>query len=157
MVVKKFLKKVVKKSAAAPAAPAPAAPVAAPVVAAPDPARSARSARSVAEVRAPRNHAVRREGRIAGILRAPVISEKSTAAGEKSRTAVFRVLQDATKPEIRLAVEKMFEVKVASVRVVNTRGRATRFRGRFAGHRSGWRKAYVRLAPGEDINFAELR
>ena len=154
MVVKKFLKKVVKKSAAAPAAPAPAAPVAAPVVAAPDPARSARS---VAEVRAPRNHAVRREGRIAGILRAPVISEKSTAAGEKSRTAVFRVLQDATKPEIRLAVEKMFEVKVASVRVVNTRGRATRFRGRFAGHRSGWRKAYVRLAPGEDINFAELR
>ena len=154
MVVKKFLKKVVKKSAAAPAAPAPAVPVAAPVVAAPDPARSARS---VAEVRAPRNHAVRREGRIAGILRAPVISEKSTAAGEKSRTAVFRVLQDATKPEIRLAVEKMFEVKVASVRVVNTRGRATRFRGRFAGHRSGWRKAYVRLAPGEDINFAELR
>ena len=154
MVVKKFLKKVVKKSAAAPAAPAPPAPVAAPVVAAPDPARSARS---VAEVRAPRNHAVRREGRIAGILRAPVISEKSTAAGEKSRTAVFRVLQDATKPEIRLAVEKMFEVKVASVRVVNTRGRATRFRGRFAGHRSGWRKAYVRLAPGEDINFAELR
>ena len=154
MVVKKFLKKVVKKSAAAPAAPAPAAPVAAPVVAAPDPARSARSA---VEVRAPRNHAVRREGRIAGILRAPVISEKSTAAGEKSRTAVFRVLQDATKPEIRLAVEKMFEVKVASVRVVNTRGRATRFRGRFAGHRSGWRKAYVRLAPGEDINFAELR
>ena len=107
--------------------------------------------------RAPRDHVVRREGRIAGILRAPVISEKSTAAGEQSRTAVFRVLADATKPEIRAAVEKMFEVKVAAVRVVNTRGRATRFRGRFAGQRSGWRKAYVRLAAGEDINFAELR
>lgn len=105
----------------------------------------------------PRNPVVRDEGRIAAILRAPVISEKSTAAGEKSRTAVFRVLPDAAKPEIRRAVEKMFEVKVDSVRVVNTRGRATRFRGRFTGRRCGWRKAYVRLAPGEDINFAELR
>ena len=105
----------------------------------------------------PRNPTVRNEGRIAAILRAPVISEKSTAAGEKTRTAVFRVLPDATKPEIRRAVEKMFEVKVDQVRVVNTHGRTTRFRGRFSGQRSGWRKAYVRLAAGEDINFAELR
>ena len=105
----------------------------------------------------PRNPTVRNEGRIAAILRAPVISEKSTEAGEKTRTAVFRVLPDATKPEISRAVEKMFEVKVDKVRVVNARGRATRFRGRFAGRRSGWRKAYVRLAEGEDINFAELR
>ena len=105
----------------------------------------------------PRNPTVRNEGRIAAILRAPVISEKSTEAGEKTRTAVFRVLPDATKPEISRAVEKMFEVKVDKVRIVNARGRATRFRGRFAGRRSGWRKAYVRLAEGEDINFAELR
>ena len=103
------------------------------------------------------NPVVKSEGRVAAVLRAPVISEKSTAAGEKSRTAVFRVLPDATKPEIRRAVEKMFEVKVDEVRVVNTRGRGTRFRGRFAGRRSGWRKAYVRLAKGEDINFAELQ
>lgn len=105
----------------------------------------------------PRNSVVRNEGRVASILRAPVISEKSTDMGEKHRIAVFRVLPDATKSEIRRAVEKMFEVKVNQVRVVNSHGRKTRFRGQFMGRRSGWRKAYVRLAAGEDINFAELR
>ena len=116
-----------------------------------------KSAKSPIPPSPPRNPVVRNEGRVAAILRAPVISEKSTEAGEKHRIAVFRVLPDATKTEIRRAVEKMFEVKVDKVRVVNAHGRSTRFRGRFLGRRSGWRKAYVRLAAGEDINFAELR
>jgi large subunit ribosomal protein L23 len=94
------------------------------------------------------------------IIRAPVISEKSTEAGDRHRTAVFRVLPSARKDEIRRAVEKMFEVKVEKVRVTNVNGKTVNQMGRrrhSSGSRVSWRKAYVRLAKGYDINFAELQ
>lgn len=90
--------------------------------------------------------------RLMQILVSPVISEKSTMAADLSRQYVFKVLPDATKPEIRKAVELMFEVKVEDVRVVNIQGKSKRF-GATMGRRNGVRKAYVRLAEGSDIDF----
>ncbi|MCP4993234.1 MAG: 50S ribosomal protein L23 [Gammaproteobacteria bacterium] len=90
--------------------------------------------------------------RLMQVLLSPVVSEKSTIAAEASRQFVFRVASDATKPEIRKAVEMMFNVKVEQVRVVNTKGKAKRF-GQMMGKRSDIRKAYVRLAPDNDIDF----
>ncbi|MGI9347715.1 MAG: 50S ribosomal protein L23 [Gammaproteobacteria bacterium] len=98
--------------------------------------------------------------RMMSIICAPVISEKSTEAADKQRTAVFRVVSDARKDEIRRAVEKMFEVKVDAVRVTHVRGKAVyqlSRRGKASGRRASWKKAYVRLAKGYDINFAELQ
>jgi large subunit ribosomal protein L23 len=66
---------------------------------------------------------------------------------------VFRVAQDATKPEVKAAVELMFKVQVKSVQVANVKGKAKRF-GRFEGRRRNWKKAYVCLQPGQEINFA---
>ena len=96
--------------------------------------------------------------RLAQVLLAPVISEKSTFVGEKSNQVVFRVAGDATKPEIKAAVELMFgkkdrKIEVAGVRIVNVKGKEKRF-GRFMGRRRNWKKAYVRLAAGQEINFA---
>jgi large subunit ribosomal protein L23 len=90
--------------------------------------------------------------RLSRILIAPVVSEKSTRVGDQSRQMVFRVLPDARKPEIRKAVEKMFDVTVAGVRVLNVKGKVKRF-GRTVGRRSDWKKAYVTLAEGSDIDF----
>ena len=90
--------------------------------------------------------------RLSRILIAPVVSEKSTLVGDQSRQMVFRVLPDARKPEIRKAVEKMFDVTVAGVRVLNVKGKVKRF-GRTVGRRSDWKKAYVTLAEGSDIDF----
>ena len=90
--------------------------------------------------------------RLSRILVAPVVSEKSTRVGDQSRQMVFRVLPDARKPEIRKAVEKMFDVTVAGVRVLNVKGKVKRF-GRNVGRRSDWKKAYVTLAEGSDIDF----
>ncbi len=97
--------------------------------------------------------------RLARILLAPVISEKSTFVGEKSNQVVFRVVSDATKPEIKAAVETMLSKKdekleVRNVRIVNVRGKEKRF-GRFVGRRSDWKKAYVCLKAGQEITFAE--
>ncbi len=97
--------------------------------------------------------------RLAQILLAPVISEKSTLVGEKYNQVVFRVVRDATKPEIKAAVETMLSKKdekleVQNVRIVNVRGKEKRF-GRFIGRRSQWKKAYVCLKPGQEITFAE--
>lgn len=89
--------------------------------------------------------------RIMKVLLSPVVSEKSANAGE-SNQIVFRVVQDATKNEIRAAVEQMFEVEVEAVRVVNVKGKTKRFGARF-GRRSDIRKAYVRLKEGQDIDF----
>ncbi|OOZ42753.1 50S ribosomal protein L23 [Solemya elarraichensis gill symbiont] len=89
--------------------------------------------------------------RVMKVLLAPIVSEKSAIAGE-SNQVVFRVVADATKPEIRAAVEKMFEVDVESVRVVNLKGKTKRFGARF-GRRSDTRKAYVRLKEGQEIDF----
>jgi len=90
--------------------------------------------------------------RLMKVLLSPIISEKSTAIAERKNHVAFRVLQDATKPEIKAAVELMFKVQVTSVRVLNQKGKAKRF-GRTEGRRRNVRKAYVCLAQGQEINF----
>jgi large subunit ribosomal protein L23 len=95
--------------------------------------------------------------RLAQVILAPQVSEKSTMVGDKHEQVVFRVASDATKPEIKAAVEQMFSTKdkkieVLSVQVVNVRGKDKRF-GRFTGKRKSWKKAYVCLKPGQEINF----
>ncbi len=94
---------------------------------------------------------VAREERLMTVLLGPHVSEKSTIAGE-SNQVVFKVRRDATKREIRRAVEKLFEVKVLNVSVINVKGKEKRF-SQILGRRSDWKKAYVRLAPGSDIEF----
>ena len=96
--------------------------------------------------------ALANQERLMQVLLGPHISEKSTAAAESSGQVVFRVRMDATKTEIRRAVEMLFEVKVSSVSVTRMRGKAKRF-GLTRGRRSDWKKAYVSLAPGHDIDF----
>ena len=91
--------------------------------------------------------------RILTILLAPHISEKTTQVGESASTHVFKVNTTATKLEIKQAVEELFEVKVAQVRVMNVKGKTKRF-GQRIGKRSDWRKAYVKLAEGQDISLA---
>ncbi len=87
------------------------------------------------------------------IVLAPVVSEKSTFVADKNRQYVFRVSDRATKPEIKAAVELMFKTKVDSVTVSNVKGKERRF-GRLIGRKRSWKKAYVRLAAGQEINFA---
>jgi large subunit ribosomal protein L23 len=94
--------------------------------------------------------------RLMQILVAPIVSEKSTMVGEKNNQVAFRVQQDATKPEIKAAVELLFKVEVESVQVLNQAGKAKRF-GRFNGRRRNVRKAYVCLKAGQEINFAEAK
>ena len=91
--------------------------------------------------------------RLMSILVAPHISEKSTRIADGSNQIAFRVSTDARKPEIRKAVEKMFSVEVESVSVLNVKGKQKGLRGRNSGRRPNWRKAYVRLKPGHDIDF----
>ncbi len=90
--------------------------------------------------------------RLHQIIRAPHISEKATIIADAHQQFVFEVMVDATKPQIRRAVEKMFDVEVASVQVVNVKGKIKRF-GSSPGRRRRWKKAYVRLKPGHDIDF----
>jgi large subunit ribosomal protein L23 len=94
--------------------------------------------------------------RLMNVLLAPIVSEKSTMVAEKNEQVAFRVIQDATKAEIKAAVELLFKVEVESVQVLNVKGKAKRF-GRFTGRRSNVRKAYVCLKPGQEINFAEAQ
>ncbi|SIN71561.1 LSU ribosomal protein L23P [Sulfurivirga caldicuralii] len=89
--------------------------------------------------------------RIYQVLLAPHISEKSALLADKADQYVFRVAPDATKPEIKAAVESLFDVKVQSVNVINIKGKQKFFRGR-PGKRNGMRKAVVRLAPGQEID-----
>ena len=89
------------------------------------------------------------------VLLAPVVSEKSTMIADKNRQYVFRVADSATKPQIKAAVELMFKAKVESVKVANVKGKEKRF-GRFIGRRRNWKKAYVCLAAGQEINFDSL-
>ena len=91
--------------------------------------------------------------RLMQVLIAPQVSEKSTFVGEKNNQFVFRVLQDATKPEIKAAIELMFKVEVNRVQTSNLKGKEKRF-GRFIGRRRNWKKAFVSLKPGQEINFA---
>ena len=83
----------------------------------------------------------------------PLVTEKATALTEQSQV-VFKVRIEATKPEIKAAVEFMFKTQVKSVSVVNVRGKEKRF-GRFMGKRNSWKKAYVALQTGQEINFAD--
>ena len=87
------------------------------------------------------------------VVLAPVVSEKSTFVADKNRQYVFRVADAATKPEIKAAVELLFKTKVDSVTVARVKGKQKRF-GRTMGRRNNWKKAYVRLAAGQEINFA---
>lgn len=96
-----------------------------------------------------------KDERLFQIIVRPVISEKSTVAADKNHQIVFQVLPDATKNEIKKAVEKLFEVKVDQVQTVNVRGKIKKFGG-FSGKRSNWKKAYVRLQEGHDIDFLGL-
>jgi len=90
--------------------------------------------------------------RVFKVLLAPHISEKATMVGEQSNQFVFKVAKDATKPEIRKAVEQLWDVKVKSVSTALVKGKAKRF-GRSMGKRSDWKKAYVSLEAGHDIDF----
>ena len=93
-----------------------------------------------------------KDERLMKILLEPRITEKTTLVGEKYRQFVFRVLNDATKPEVKKAVEKMFSVEVASVQISNVKGKTKVFKME-SGRRSGWKKAYVTLKPGFDIDY----
>jgi len=96
--------------------------------------------------------------RLMTVLLAPVISEKATFIADKHEQVVFRVAPDATKPEIKAAVELMFSTKdkkieVVGVQISNVKGKQKRF-GQHMGRRRNWKKAYVSLKPGQEINFA---
>jgi len=90
--------------------------------------------------------------RIMNVILAPHVTEKAANVGESSNQYVFRVASDATKPEIKKAVEALFEVEVDAVRVLNTKGKTKRFGARM-GRRKDWKKAYIRLAEGSTLNI----
>lgn len=92
--------------------------------------------------------------RLLQVLVAPQISEKATYVADKNEQVVFFVVPDATKPEVKAAVELLFKVQVKSVQVANLKGKSKRF-GRGLGRRSDVRKAFVCLKPGQEINFVE--
>ncbi|WP_163938201.1 50S ribosomal protein L23 [Paraferrimonas sp. SM1919] len=93
-----------------------------------------------------------REERLLKVILAPHISEKSTIAAENTNTVVLKVAVDATKLEIKKAVEKLFEVEVKAVRTLVAKGKTKRTGARF-GRRSDWKKAYVTLADGAELDF----
>ncbi len=92
------------------------------------------------------------EGRLMQVLVAPIVSEKATQVAEQTNAVVFKVLRDASKPEIKAAVELMFKVEVKGVSVLNQKGKTKRF-GKTVGRRDHVRKAYVTLAEGQELNF----
>ena len=92
--------------------------------------------------------------RLLQVLVAPQISEKATMLADKNEQVVFIVAPDATKPEVKAAVELLFKVEVKSVQIANLKGKSKRF-GRFMGRRNDVRKAFVCLKPGQEINFVE--
>jgi len=92
--------------------------------------------------------------RLMQVLLAPQISEKATYVADKHEQVIFRVSTDATKPEIKAAVELLFKVEVEAVQVSNVKGKVKRFKGS-VGRRKGWKKAFVSLKPGQEINFVE--
>lgn len=93
-----------------------------------------------------------REERLLKIILGPHVSEKTAGLGESVNQVTFKVAKDATKPEIAAAVEKLFDVVVKDVNVIKVKGKTKRF-GRSMGKRSDWKKAYVQLADGHDIDF----
>ena len=91
--------------------------------------------------------------RLLQVLLAPQISEKATFIADKNEQVVFKVSTDATKPEVKAAVEALFKVEVKSVQIANVKGKVKRA-GRTIGRRKDWKKAFVCLKPGQEINFA---
>lgn len=90
--------------------------------------------------------------RLMQVLLRPHISEKATNVADRNRQVVFAVDTTATKAEVKAAVEKLFEVEVEAVQIANVRGKVKRF-GRTPGKRQNWKKAYVKLKEGNDIDF----
>jgi large subunit ribosomal protein L23 len=139
-----------KKAKAKPAAEADAAA---------KPAKAPKAAKKTAEKKAKApapvipQRSAHAESRLAQILVAPIVSEKATMAAEKHNQVLFKVLRDATKPEIKAAVELMFKVSVDSVQTVQQKGKAKRF-GKSTGRRDHVKKAYVCLAEGQELNFS---
>ncbi len=93
------------------------------------------------------------EFNLSNVIKAPVISEKSTVAAETDNRFVFKVANQATKLQVKKSVELMFNVEVEKVQLLNVKGKTKRF-GRFMGKRSDWKKAYVKLKEGHDIDFS---
>jgi large subunit ribosomal protein L23 len=91
--------------------------------------------------------------RLLQVILGPQISEKSTYIADKNEQVIFKVVSNATKPEVKAAVEMLFNVQVESVQTANVKGKSKRF-GKFMGQRKGWKKAYVCLKPGQELNFA---
>ena len=96
---------------------------------------------------------VMKQDRLLQVILAPQITEKATQVADKHQQIAFKVRTDATKPEIKAAVELVFKVEVQGVTVVNVQGKSKRA-GRTMGRRKDWKKAYVSLKPGQEINFA---
>ena len=97
------------------------------------------------------------EERLMTILLAPVVSEKATQIADRHNQVIFRVRPDATKKDVKRAVELLWKekkIEVASVQIVNVHGKKKRF-GAYTGRRRNWKKAYVSLKPGQEINFAQ--
>ena len=123
------------------------------------PDASKKAAKSVIKSAAPKpaKTAVQRpkhaEGRLSQVLVAPIVSEKATLISEKRNQVTFQVMRNATKPEIKAAVELMFKVDVASVQTVIQKGKVKKF-GRSIGRRDHVKKAYVSLKPGQELNFS---
>lgn len=92
------------------------------------------------------------EERLYQVILAPVISEKATHVADRHNQVVFRVAPDASKPEVKAAVEMLFKVEVNDVKMANVKGKVKRF-GRYFGRRANWKKAYVCLKPGQELNF----
>ena len=92
--------------------------------------------------------------RLLQVLLAPQVSEKATSVADKNNQVIFKVAADATKPEIKAAVELLFKVEVDAVQVLNVKGKGKR-RGTIQGRRKGWKKAFVCLKAGQEIQFAE--
>ena len=92
--------------------------------------------------------------RLMQVLLAPQVSEKATYVADKNEQVIFRVAPDATKPEVKAAVELLFKVSVDSVQIANVKGKQKRF-GRYMGRRKTWKKAYVCLKAGQEINFVD--
>ncbi len=92
--------------------------------------------------------------RLMQVLLAPQVSEKATFIADKHEQVIFRVAPDATKPEVKGAVELLFKVSVKSVQIANVKGKHKKF-GRVMGRRKSWKKAYVCLQPGQEINFVD--
>ena len=119
-------------------------------VKAPKPAKAPKGAKAPVKAAGPKY----KPERLLTLLLAPTVSEKATQIADQHSQVVFRVMQDATKPEVKAAVELLFKVDVEAVRIANVKGKAKRF-GAYSGRRRHWKKAYVSLKPGQEINFAQ--